>query len=98
MVKLLRVLNCEHLRSASRRLGFIVELFSWGPGARLSGPTRVPRRPQDPIDGHLPLGLLAPSASLTVDHLYDPFSSVFIGTTRPLSGACPWQCWHVCGA
>jgi len=89
MVKLLRVLDREPLRSASRRLGFMIG-SDWGPGARLSGPTRVPRRPQDPIVGHLPLGLLAPSATSTVVCLYDPVTSGFIGTTRPLWEACLW--------
>ena len=87
MVKPLRVLDREPLRSASRRLGFTIEFVDWGPGARLSGPTRVPRRSQDPIDGRLPLGLLASSASLTVVCLHDPVTFSFIGTTRPLSEA-----------
>jgi len=91
MVKPLRVLDREPLRSTSRRLGFTIESISWGPGARLSGPTRVPPcRPQDPIDGHLPLGLLAPSATLAVVCVNDPVTSGFTGTTRPLSEACPW--------
>jgi hypothetical protein len=90
MVKPLRALDREPLRSTFCRLGFIIESLCWGPGARLSGPTCGPRRPQDPIDGHLPLGLLAPSASWAVVCLNDPIVSGFLGTTRPLSEARPW--------
>ena len=91
MVKSLRVLGHEPLRSASRHLEFIIELFNWGPGYRLSaGLPCVPRRLQDPINRHFPLDLLAPSAFLAIVCLYGPATSGFIRTTGPLSEVCAW--------
>jgi len=88
MVKFLRVLGREPLRSASRCLGFTIVRY-WGLGARLSaGPAPVPRRPQDPIDDPRSLNLLASVAPLATVYPRDAVTAGSTCTTRSLSEGC----------
>ena len=99
MVKFLRVLSREPLRSASRHLEFSIGFLNWGPGNWLStGLLRVPRRLRDPINRRFPFGLLAPSAFLAIVCLYGLTTYSFIRTARPFSEVWPWWCQRVCGA
>ncbi len=83
MVKFLRVLGREPLRSASRRLEFIIGFFYWGPGYGLSAdPTSASCRLQDPVGRHALLDPLAPLAPLALFCPCDPVTVDSIRITK----------------
>src|SRR5712691_10128061 len=95
MVNFVRDWGREHPRSASRRLGFIIDT-NWGPvSGLLTGPTCGPCRFQDPVHARPPLDPPGRLASVSVISCLGEAIAIFFCTARTLSENGPRQFGHV---